>query len=72
MRVIMAVKRQGRAAYARRDRALKGKGIGTANLELYNALKVLATMGECQPPEVDHNGLVILHPEQRAALGIDE
>ncbi len=71
-KVLQGLIRQGRSAFERRERLLRGVKLQEANTELQTALAMLALANLCEPPTVSRYGLVTLTAAQVALLSAEE
>jgi hypothetical protein len=67
-KVLQGLIRQGRQAFGRRERLIRGKALQDANTELQTALAMLAMANLCEAPTFDRHGLVELTAAQAKLL----
>jgi hypothetical protein len=67
-KVLQGLIRQGRQAYGRRERLIRGRALQAANIELQTALAMLGMANLCEAPKVDRHGLVELTAAQAKLL----
>lgn len=63
-KILQGLIRQGRQAFGRRARLLRGTALQDANTEIQTALAMLAMANLCEAPRADLHGLVVLTAAQ--------